>query len=823
MNGFYLFLKELQQIGKNKKIFIPLIVILFIPLIYGGMFLWSFKDPYEKMSELPVAVINHDLGADFDGEELHLGRDLADNLKDNDAFDFQIVSEKEAMEGLDDLDYYMVVEIPKDFSKNATTLMDDSPKKMEINYLPNDSYNFLASQIGESALKEIQRTIAEEVSTIYAETVFSKMEEMADGFQSASDGATQLNDGAEQLKDGMQELKDNVGLLVEKSLELHEGINSVGDGVKELASGATEISDGFHQFDEAGNQLLDASKQLENGAGSLANGIKEADDGLNEAKENIPKLVDGTDRFAVGLQQLQKELPDQLASELSEQLVGNEGGLITGLNQLQSSIESGLSNQLAPELADQLGKGTAEEVAHIIVESNQKQMEALASQLEPLIGKEQTAKIIQQMTANAPNETALVQQLEAKLQPAFSSGISTGINQTIQSIDTGFNTLKSGLKAQLNADVLEGQIQAAVNPTFDLMISKLEEIQNGQKALQSGIEQLAEGMVALHTGSDQLYQGQQKYTANMDIFSQKLHEASEKSGEFISGVNQLQSGMVQLSDGSGQFANGIEQLNEGVGQLNDGTQELQQGTEELSTKLNEAKEETSDIHPDDETYEMMANPVELNVNHIHPVPNYGTGFAPYFISLGLFVGALIMTIIYPLVDSAGIPKNGFSWFISKFSVMALVGIFQALLIGIVVLYGIDIEVKNVPLFFLFTIITSLTFMSIIQFLATMMGNPGRFIAVIMLILQLTSSAGTFPLEVVPKAIQWFNPFLPMTYSVFGFKAVISSGDYTFMWENAKVLGIFIVGSIIISLTYFVWKYNRVYRKKEQEESYEMAM
>ncbi|WAA09776.1 YhgE/Pip domain-containing protein [Fervidibacillus albus] len=823
MNGFQLFIKEIQQIGKNKKLFIPMIVILLVPLIYGGMFLWSFKDPYEKMSELPVAVINHDLGAEMDGEELQIGRDLAENLAESDAFDFQVVSEEEAMEGLDDLEYYMVVEIPEDFSENATTVMDDSPEKMQLNYLPNDSYNFLASQIGESALKEIQNTVAEQVTTIYAETVFTKMEEMADGFQAASEGADALNDGADQLKDGTKELKDNVELLVEKSVELHEGIDTLSDGVGELASGAEELVEGIDQFDGAGEQLVSASKELAAGTSTLVDGIETMDDGLTAASGNIPELVDGTNQFADGLQQFQTELPEKLASELSEEIVGDEGELISGINQLQSTIESGLSNELAPALADELGEGTAETVAAFIVQNNEKQMEQLAASLTPLIGEEQTAQVLQQLASNVPNETELQQSLEATLKPAFSSGITEGVNETIRSIDAGFGVLKSGLEEQLNVQRLETEIQIAVDPTFSYLLSKLEEIQNGQVTLQSGIEQLADGAQSLRVGGNQLYEGQQEYAANMEMFSEKLHEASEKSGEFIVGVDQLTEGIGQLSEGSSQFASGIELLNDGVGQLDDGALELQQGTEEMRSELAEAVEETSELHSDEKTYDMMASPVELDVEHVNEVPNYGTGFAPYFISLGLFVGALIVTIIYPLVESAGTPKNGFSWFVSKFSVLALVGVFQALLIGAVVLYGIDIEVKSVPLFFIFTIITSLTFISIIQFLATSLGNPGRFVAIIMLILQLTSSAGTFPLEVIPEAIQWFNPFLPMTYSVLGFKAVISSGDYSFMWQNAEVLGLYIIGSMLISLTYFLWKYKKVYQKKEQEETYHMAM
>ncbi len=206
----------------------------------------------------------------------------------------------------------------------------------------------------------------------------------------------------------------------------------------------------------------------------------------------------------------------------------------------------------------------------------------------------------------------------------------------------------------------------------------------------------------------------------------------------------------------------------------------------------------------------MADPVNLHTTHYDRVPNYGTGFTPYFLSLGLFIGALILTIVYPLVESAGIPKNGISWFFSKLGVLLIVSILQSVIADLIILSGVGIHVKNVPLFLLFSVVTSFTFMALIQFLVTFLQNPGRFLAIVILILQLTSSAGTFPLEVIPKFIQWFNPLLPMTYSVRGFKAVVSSGEMGVMWQNAGILLIYIVGAEVLTLLYFVIRYRRQY-------------
>ncbi|WP_159102354.1 YhgE/Pip family protein [Caldalkalibacillus mannanilyticus] len=206
---------------------------------------------------------------------------------------------------------------------------------------------------------------------------------------------------------------------------------------------------------------------------------------------------------------------------------------------------------------------------------------------------------------------------------------------------------------------------------------------------------------------------------------------------------------------------------------------------------------------------MFASPIEIKHEKRADVPNYGTGFAPYFLSLGLFVGALLLSIVFPLREPAVKPASALHWFIGKFVTIALIGTGQALIACVALLYGLGIEVVNVPYFFLFAVITSITFMALIQFLVTTLGDPGRFIAIVILILQLTTSAGTFPLELLPSSLQVFNHWLPMTYSVFGFKEVISGGDLAFMWSNVAVLSIYIGMMMIGTYLFF-----RLQHKKE---------
>lgn len=718
--------QELLEVFRNRKLLIPIIAVLFIPVLYSGMFLWAFWDPYEQLADLPVAVSNSDSGANLDGEEIELGKDLAEKLEKSKDFNFTIVDEEKGEQGLKQQKYYMLIKIPEDFSENATTLLDDSPQKLEIIYMPNESYNFLSAQIGETAAERIKASVSEKVSETYAQTMFDKIGDLAAGLEAAGGGAADIHDGAEQLTDGSNQLYENLSVLAGKSLEFEEGMGAARSGIEELASGAVRLSAGLGELETGSGKLASSSSELLAGGKGLADGIGNVSSGLQTVTGKLPALLQGTERAKKG--------SEDLATNLQAWKTG-AGNASVGAAELQAGIQ---------EL--------------------QKQME----QMQPLLSAH-------------PEQ----QQKLAEAMQKLSAG-SAGLAKGTEELSSSAGQLASGAEA-----VAGGLNQLAV----------------GQSQLEQGISALAAGSIKLEKGAGDLAAGQEKFHTGITLFGEKLSEAKTGSEKLAEGSAKLAGGMNQLSDGSSAMADGAGQLASGAEKLSAGNEKVAEGASELANKLADGAEKAS-INPDDETYNMLAEPVDLANEKLNPVPNYGTGFAPYFLSLGLFVGALLLSIVFPLTEPAGVPTSGFSWFKSKFVILAGIGIIQALLSDAILLKGLGLQVQSVPLFLVFSIVTSLTFIALIQFLVTLLGDPGRFVAIVILILQLTTSAGTFPLELIPMSLQKFNALLPMTYSVQGFKAVISSGDYRFMWQNAGILTAYIVVLAAGTWLYFHWMFKR---------------
>lgn len=722
-----MFKQELKSLFTNRKMLISIIAILFIPILYSGMFLWAFWDPYDRLEDLPVAIVNSDTGAELDGEKYELGNEFVDKLKESKEFSFQFVDKKTGYKNLKNQKYYLLVEIPESFSENATTLMNEHPEKLELKYVPNESFNFLSAQIGETAIEKIKGALSVKVTETYAETMFENLTKMADGFQAADEGAGKLKSGIDEVNDGANTLQEKLTLLAEKQVQFKEGTTKVSSGTQELESGAKTLADGLGKLTEGQTQLLDGAVKAEDGTKSLQSGITQASQGIKTAEEKMGQIVTGTKDIKAG--------SDTLTSSL---------------------------NQFA-EGAGSASKGAADVKNGVA---------ALQSQLEPVMA-------------------ALPAENQAALKEAFAQ-----LNAGTAKLETGNQTLAASA-----VKIADGSASLSQN------VGKLNE---GQIAMQQGLQQLNDGGAQLQSGAGELAAGQSKLTAGLVTFGEKLNEAKAGGNALAAGANTLNTGVTQLSDGSKQLADGSVQLADGSSKIASGTTKLADGSKELKDKLNDAAKESSEVKANDETYNMVAEPVEVAKESVNKVPNYGTGFTPYFLSLGLFVGALLLSIVFPLREPVGIPKNGFSWFISKFGVIAGVGIIQAVVASLLVIALLGIEVQSVPLFILFSIITSLVFITLIQLLVTVMGDPGRFIAIIILILQLTTSAGTFPLELIPEPLQVFNRLLPMTYSVRGFKEVISSGNFSLMWQNGYILIGYAVVFMLGTITYFVIRHKHRY-------------
>jgi putative membrane protein len=762
---------ELMGILRNRKLLIAVIGVMTIPLLYSGTYLWAFWDPYGHLDRLPVAVVNNDQGAVYNGSKLEIGNDLVKELKKQKSFDWHFVSRKTADQGLKNQNYYIKIEIPKSFSEDATTLQTASPKKLTLIYTPNEGYNYLASKIGDSAIEKIKEEVSNTVTKTYAESMLKNLKDVASGLTKASNGAGDLNSGIVSAKSGVTDLQTGILSAQSGATSVNSGTANVDSGAKQLeenlqtlaaksvafsegaqasSTGSKQLQDGLNQFGTGLGQMKDGTASLLAGAQKTQQGGSQISSGLDSATGKMPALQSGTKQLADGTSQLSTAMEQWRQG--AEQTKGGAESLNQGLQQTVDEV-----SQMDAATTDPIQKA---------------QLDQLKSTLEQLsTGSKNVSDGLDQLSQSAGEL-----QQKSSLLATGASQLNDGENQ----LSDGLTQLDSGAK-----NLLTGQDQLTIglstfNDKIDAAIKSYSEITNASSSLTSGLNQLAGGSVQMQNGTSQLAQGSAALVNGTD--------------QLETGTNQLQAGMGQLAAGSNDLAGGINKLSS--------------GSKELKDQLDNGAKDASGVKANNSVADMFAKPVTLKTTRLNDVPNYGTGFAPYFLSLSLFVGAVVLSVIFPMLDPAAEPKSGFGWFASKLGIILIVGLAQALLADVILLKVLGLEVKSVPYFIMLSIFTSWTFFAIVQFLVTVLDNPGRFLAIIILVLQLTSSAGTYPIQLSPGFLQTIAHFMPMTYAVSGFRAIISTGDFGFMWSNLGHESLFFIIFLALTMTFFQGKFKK---------------
>ena len=495
--------QEWKKLFSNRILLVVTAAVIIIPAIYTTLFLGSMWDPYGNVGKLPVAVVNHDRPAVLDGRTLHIGKDLAEELKGNDSLDFCFPSEEDAEKGLETGRYYMVITIPEDFSENAAALTAPSPEKMVLQFKTNPGTNYIASKMGETAMKELKNSIREEVTRSYAQVMIDKAAEAADGVAQAVDGIQNLDAGASSLAGGIAE---------------------AGEGGEKLASGTAaadesmvSLSKGLSVLEEKTSGLPAAASALDEGAGALTDGAQSISQGLDTLSIGVSDLQEGADALSAGLNAVTGEGGAQ-----SAQLRSGAAALRDALGAIISTMPTADSGP-----ADITGdlSGLAAELSAL-----QQQAAALSQGIDAYTAGADTA-------ADAGLQLAAgVTQLQAGVD-SLRSGMSD-LNSGIISLRSGTSSLAESAPA-----LTEGITQAAGGAEQIQQQGTLA-LRLGAADLDNGLGQLGEGAADLKNGTSLLASEAARISSETDVFSDGSREQREETVDMFAAPLEIEEEQV---------------------------------------------------------------------------------------------------------------------------------------------------------------------------------------------------------------------------------------------------------------------------------------
>lgn len=511
-----------------------------------------------------------------------------------------------------------------------------------------------------------------------------------------------------------------------------------------------EKADLIFTFNDANNYLAtiigqDASEQVINqvnttigaqGVGQVLTGLESAGSGLKQAADGAGQLADGVDTAKGGADQLASG-----AKELATNMVTARDGsaqLASGAAQLATAVD-GVTGPLLNALDGAAASDVGSQVAQL-----RQSLESLGTRL-PQIGPPSTPGVI----------TTAIDLLGGISDPAVQRAVAALAPLTTPQLHSDTAALRAELE-RLGGEAreLEYQLTDPASP------------------LQSGLAMLQDGGVAAD-----------------------VRELRDGANELGSGAATLSSGLVQLTDGSFQLSGGADQLASGMLALQSGSDQLadalKQGAGQVPSWTDEQRVATADT---------LSTPVALKQDFTNVAPTFGTGFAPFFLSLALFVGGIITWMLLtplqsrPTVGGVGLYRT----VLASYWPALLVGVLQVVVMYTVVHFGVGLDVEHVLGTVLFLMLISATYLAMIQAFNAVFGVAvGRVVTLAFLMLQLVSAGGIYPVPTTAKPFQYIHPFDPMTYTVNGLRQLtVGEQVDSRLWIAIAVL----VGILLVSLT-----------------------
>lgn len=737
---------EWKKIKANKLLLISFIVICCIPLLYASFFLRSMWDPYGKAENLPIAVVNQDQSVEFEGQTLSVGENVVEELKEDESLEWHFVNSKEALQGLKDKKYYMIVTFPENFSANAATVLSDAPTQMVINYETNAGVNYLGKVVSVQAIKELQTKVSEKVTKAYVSAIFDKVEDMGGKITEAADASSQIKDGSDKLMEGNETIYSNLDKLSKASL-------TFSDGVDTLSLGLSTYLDGVLSANKGAATLKDGLAQYQAGVRTYTNGVKKAAEGADTLNANSEDLKNGAKLVSDGVSELNTKLGTTIGS-----LSSNAEGVkqladgMTAVNSAVSTLNTGAKALAAGIPSKDQVNGVSKYLDYNTFSQLPKEQQAvlLQSAAKLLAGYETVGTAASQISGGlgqlAEKTPALVEGT-SKLDTAFGS-ISTqapALTEGLSKLATGAKSLETGVTSYTDG--------------VDQLTKGLDQLDTKATDLNNGIDKIAGGSKELTAGLNKLAENNDKLSTGMD--------------KIAKGAEDIHDGAAKLADGSKQLGDGLTDLSEGAGKLSDG---LQEGADTIDS-----------FAVSDDSIDMIAAPSTSEETLYSDVPNYGHALAPYVLSLSLYVGCMLFNFIYPIRKVAMKGKPVVQWWLAKLSVGIVAATAMAVIdAGFMHVLGVTtVETGN---YYITAIITANAYMLLIMLLSVAFDNPGRFVAMILLVLQLAGAGGTFPMQLTDKFFQAIHPVLPMTYSIYAFRQAISGG----LGEGTLVTSLFVL-------------------------------
>jgi putative membrane protein len=503
------------------------------------------------------------------------------------------------------------------------------------------------------------------------------------------------------------------------------GFTDVHDKTQEAANGAGKLDDGLHTANQGADRLNGGLNTADQGAGQLSGGLGAAARGADNLADGLVALRSGTAQLAAGTKR---------AAAGGKQLAG---AVDSAVDRIEPALRE--NAKLIEDGANKVAKG-----ADLLADN----LDKLDSAADEAVAK---AVDLQALLAGMPDETPGIDKARH-----YADDLVAAAKQVQSTI------------AAADLDRLQNQLHK-VAETARKVADAAPHLADDIAGARQKVDDLADGLGALATGASQVNNGTKQAAA---------------------GAFTLRSGIYRLASGARELDGGLDRLNSGGRRLAAGLGDLQGGAAQLASGLSDGVDQIPAYGDDpQDRADLLSDPIALTRTVRHPAATYGVGFAPYFLSLALWVGAMITFMVLRPLNRRHIMSGAPAHRVVLASLLpaVVIGLAQALLLFVVVVFVLGLSPVHSLATLGMLLLTAAAFAAIMQMLGAALGPAGRILALALLMLQLTSSGGTYPVQTSPDFFQAIHPLLPMTYVVAALRHAIDGGFSGTVITGATVL------------------------------------
>ncbi|MET7638856.1 YhgE/Pip domain-containing protein [Streptomyces sp. NPDC005438] len=526
----------------------------------------------------------------------------------------------------------------------------------------------------------------------------------------------------------------------------------------------------FSDLHDKTSEAADGSAKLGKGIGRAEKGADQLGDGLSTARKGSKKLKDGTVRLDDGAGQLEKG---------SRQLANGTGQLSTKVNKAAKEVRPFLKNhgQDIAKASRAVAKTSRElkkhlddlpRAAHKAAKDARRAATTLDTLYQARCGKDQP-----------PPETT---RPSPPTSPSPSPSASEKPDDRLPA---------PGDCAQLKKAVDAAKSAARVAERVDDYVSE----QRNLDRLGRQLDSVDKWATALAKRAPTLHQDLDRAVTRINRLDSGAKQVHQGARKLHTGLGTARSGATTLDKGVGRLSAGADTLHQGMYRLSDGSRQLTDGLRDGASRIPDYDADTRDQRTG-----VMADPVRLASHNSHAAPNYGTGFAPYFIPLSLWVGAMVGYMVLQPLNRRALAVGAPSWRVTLAGWLPMLGLglAQGGALLAVLHWGLGLRAYDPVGTVGFLALVTCCFTALVQFLIARFGPAGRILVLALLMLQLTSAGGTYPVQTSPEFFNLLHPWLPMTHVVEGLRLLITGGDPGALWRACAVLAAYTLGALALT-------------------------